>query len=199
MPLSPASLLIVFALKAEARDHFDERQTLFCGVGKINAAYALTRALAAWERTRGQKPSLVLNAGSAGSSAFKAGTLVNCTRFVQRDMDATALAFPPFATPFCDTPVILENGLRLPSLPEGTCGTGDNFATSGTNGHWNVADMESFALAKVCHHENVPFCCLKHITDGADEHSPTAWETELENTALELRKVIDSVIIGQSQ
>jgi len=190
MIVAPRSTLIVFALENEAQGHFHDLNTVFCGVGKVNAAYHLMHHLAAWQRAHGHAPELVINAGSAGSSTFAAGTLVNCTRFVQRDMDATALSCAPYATPFDGTPTILANGLRLEPHLEGTCGTADNFATNGTNGPWNVADMEGFALAKVCHHEDIPFCCLKYITDGADADSASTWEAALDHTALVLRKAI---------
>jgi len=195
MLITPGSTLIVFALEAEAQGHFDDLPSLFCGVGKVNAAYRLTQRLATWRREHhGAAPDLVINAGSAGSSTFAAGTLVNCTRFIQRDMDATALACAPFATPFDDTPTTLCNGLRLTAHIEGVCGTGDNFATNGTNGHWNVADMEAFALAKVCHHEDIPFCCLKFITDGANTDSALTWEAALDHTALTLREAVEALV-----
>ncbi len=142
--------LIVFALEAEAQGLFAEGSVLFCGVGKVNAAHRLTRAIAQWRSAYGQAPQMIINAGSAGSRVFARGAVVNCTRFIQRDMDATALGCAPFATPFDTHGAVLEGPLRVPPYPEGICGSGDSFVTGGLDHWWNVVYMEGYALAKVC-------------------------------------------------
>ncbi len=185
--------LVVFALEDEARDHFNDFPRLYCGVGKVNAAYRLTRRLAEWRAKRGDQPRLVLNMGTAGSSHFKAGSVVNCTHFIQRDVDATALGHPMHVIPFDETPQILKNGQRFGAHPEAICGSGDSFVTSGNMAHWNVVDMEAYALAKVCWLENVPFACLKYISDGADTDAAGSWQEQLEKTAQNLRSVLDEL------
>lgn len=188
-------LLTIFALAQEAQGLFDDCAPVFCGVGKVNAAYHLMQALQRFRATHGQAPQLVLNLGSAGSGQFNRGLVVNCTSFMQRDFDVTALGCAPYATPFDDTPVQLTNGRRYPALPEGGCGSGDQFVTAAAVAPWNVIDMEAFALAKVCHHEQIPFACLKYITDGADGHAPTAWQDGLKHTAAALRAAVDQNIL----
>lgn len=79
--------LLVFALEVETQGLFDDYHLVYTGVGKVNAAYQMMCALAAWKEKNGAPPALVLNMGTAGSSLFKRGTLVNCTQFIQRDMD----------------------------------------------------------------------------------------------------------------
>jgi adenosylhomocysteine nucleosidase len=185
--------LLVLALEIEAQKYFEDFLPLYTGVGKVNAAYNLTRRLAEWKQVREAMPSLVLNIGSAGSPHFKTGTIVNCTQFVQRDFDVTALGHPPYVTPFEDTPVSLSNGNRYHDYAEGICGTGDNFATSGSTPSWNVIDMEAYALAKICRMENVPFGCLKYITDGADGHAAAAWEDALSDAAKQLHTAVSKV------
>ena len=44
----------------------------------------------------------------------------------------------------------------------------------------DVFDMEAYALAKVCHHHNVPFLSFKYITDNANEQASEDWKTNLE-------------------
>ncbi len=188
--------LIVFALKVEAQGLFDDLHKVYSGVGKVNAAFHLTRELMSWQHKHGSQPSLVLNLGSAGSSHFKAGTLVNCTQFIQRDMDTTALGTEAYATPFDDGPLMLTNGLRIKGHAEGACGSGDNFVTDGKVGPWNVVDMEAYALAKVCSLENVPFGCVKFITDGADGHAAATWETALADAARGLRHALEVILSG---
>jgi adenosylhomocysteine nucleosidase len=175
--------LIIFALEVEAQGQFNNLNLLYSGVGKVNAAYRFTHKLAQWQHVNGSKPKLVLNLGSAGSTQFKAGTIVNCTHFIQRDFDTTALGTALYTTPYEETPVPLVNGLRFPAYPEGICGTGDNFSTNGHMPDWNVVDMEAFALAKICKLENIPFGCLKYITDGADGQAAPSWEARLSGAA----------------
>jgi len=43
--------------------------------------------------------------------------------------------------------------------------------------------MESFALARVCVTEQVPFACAKYVTDGADSDSAVHWEAALDAAA----------------
>lgn len=193
MLFSSASTLLVFALKSEAQDFFKAYPTLFCGVGKVNATFHLTAGLSRWVAEKGRPPACILNLGSAGSSTFEPGQIVNCTRFIQRDMDARSLGCTSYATPFDDTPHILKNGLRLEGYPEGICGTGDSFATEGRQTDWNVVDMEAYALAKVCLFSNTPFICLKYITDGADQNAAQAWQDQLNLAAYNLKTALETL------
>jgi adenosylhomocysteine nucleosidase len=74
------------------------------------------------------------------------------------------------------------------------CGSGDSFATDGVMMGWNVVDMEAYALAKVCAGENVPFCCLKYISDGADENAIQTWDNALLGTAQSLFKATNAIV-----
>ncbi|MCP4394114.1 MAG: 5'-methylthioadenosine/S-adenosylhomocysteine nucleosidase [Alphaproteobacteria bacterium] len=169
------NILIVMALEDESRGRFDTENILFTGLGKVNAAYKTATAI------HKHKPDLVINLGSAGSTHFKTNELVNCTKFVQRDIDLTAFGYERWETPYEDTPRILEYGDRIEELPEGMCGTGDSFDTSGVEELYNVVDMEAYALAKVCWTEKVPFSCIKFISDGGDEEAANDWDNALEH------------------
>ncbi len=187
--------LIVFALESEAQGFFSAYHTLFTGVGKINAAYQLMLGLTAWKEKNGRLPSLILNLGSAGSSLFRKGTLVNCTQFIQRDMDVTAFGHTRYATPNEDSSPVFSAGLRCEPYPQGVCGSGDSFSTDGKMHGWNVVDMEAYALAKVCTGQNIPFCCLKYITDGGDEDATGAWDNALAPMAQALLKAAQKIIV----
>lgn len=177
--------LLVFALQSESRGLFDAWPHIHTGVGKVQATYALTRALSA-----PRKPSLVINLGSAGSAVHKAATVLCCTKFVQRDMDVTPLGFAPHATPFALEPPILSYGIAAPNLPAAICGTGDRFETAHTGESYCIVDMESYALALVCQREGMPFMCLKYITDGADGQAAQDWESALESGAQALHQAL---------
>lgn len=181
------SPLLVFAMEQESQDVFSDHNVLHTGIGKVNAAYGLTRHL------QQQKPSLIVNMGTAGSRKHEGGKIINCTGFIQRDMDVTPLGVEKWQTPFSSDPIRIENGLRLDHLPEGLCGTGDNFDTSEEAGHFDVVDMEAYALALICQRENIPFLCLKYISDGADDDANTDWMESLHRTAESLRNTIDTI------
>jgi adenosylhomocysteine nucleosidase len=176
--------LFVFALRMETQGFFDIRDTLATGVGKVQAAYALTR------RVSERRPSLIVNLGTAGSALLAPGTVVCCRRFVQRDMDVTGLGFPLGVTPFSDAPRILEYGLAIAGLPDAVCGSGDSFSMSAYDQSYDVVDMEAYALAYVAKREAVPFACLKYVSDGSDAGSAADWPRALETAAKALAKAV---------
>lgn len=176
--------LFVFALESEAAGEFDGFNKLICGIGKVNAAYQLTKAI------YDKRPGLIVNLGSAGSSFFDQGAVVCCTQFVQRDMDVRALGYQPYQTPFAEHPVILEYGTSLGFLPKAVCGTGDNFEMGHHATVYNVVDMEAFALALVAKRENIPFLCLKYISDGADGAAAADWSKQVHLAANAYRKIL---------
>ncbi len=153
---------------------------LYTGVGKVNATFALTRKFG---KLGSYIPySLVVNYGTAGSRKIKKGKLVDCTKFIQRDMDVTGLGFMRGETPFEDDPPITIETPKDVFNPIGrraTCGSGDNFVEDKTNYYGEVVDMEAYALAKVCYQYDVPFISFKYITDGADEQAHEDWESNL--------------------
>lgn len=168
--------LIVMALESEGQGKLESLgfEVLYCGVGKVNAAYHLTRKLYA-----GKKYPYVLNMGSAGSPTFNQGALVAADRFVQRDMDVTGLGFELGMTPFEDGPHIISFPQKFEHLPHGVCGSGDSFLQGAPPIPSDIIDMEAYALAKICHRESLPFACVKYITDGADHKAANDWQTNL--------------------
>ena len=181
-----SSPLLVFALEMEARGEFSEYECLFTGVGKVNAAYALMQYLGEQKK----HPSLIINLGSAGSAVHKTGSVVQCSKFIQRDMDVTPLGFSKYQTPFSPLPVILEpEGLKL-DLPQAICGTGDSFDTAHTGEEYDIVDMEAYALARICDAENIPFTSVKFISDGADDTAHLDWEEALEQGAQALKNIV---------
>jgi adenosylhomocysteine nucleosidase len=179
-----ARILVVVALRAECAEVFAAARVpvLYCGVGKINAAIALTRELARYA-VHEQPPPLVLNFGSAGSRRHAAGTLVACHEFVQRDMDVRGLGFAMGVTPFDDAPAVLNFEPVFKHLPSAVCGSGDTFATAAIDMDCAVVDMEAYALAKVCWKEHAPFGCAKYVTDGADHTAADDWQRNVHKAA----------------
>lgn len=172
--MSPAPL-IVMALEMEAADQFSGQDILYTGVGKVNAAYTLTRALSG-----NHGYSHVINLGTAGSARIPAGETVCATHFIQRDMDVTALGCAPYTTPFADEPAQLNAGTPLPGYRAVTCGTGDHFETGHSDAPYDIVDMEGYALALCAQRLGMPFISLKYISDGADGRAAGDWQSVLD-------------------
>ncbi|MFB6455345.1 hypothetical protein ACE38W_08755 [Chitinophaga sp. Hz27] len=179
--------LFVFALESEAKGEFDNVDALFVGIGKVNAAYHLTKRIA------NNRPGIIVNLGSAGSNSFHRGEVICCTRFIQRDMDVTPLGFAKYETPLANIPVVLEYGITAAHLPQGTCGTGDSFEIGHTTDLYNVIDMEAYPLALIAQQENIPFLCLKYISDGADGAAADDWSVAVHLAAAKLKEVISAL------
>jgi len=176
--------LFVFALDLEVAGEFDHVNKVIVGVGKINVSYELTKAIYS------NRPKLIVNLGSAGSNIFKRGEVVCCTKFLQRDMDVRGLGFQRYQIPFSDIPPVLNYGIKISNLPEGTCGTGDSFETNHLSSDYNVIDMEAYAVAYVAMKERIPFLCLKYISDGADGLAAEDWNVEVHRAAVAFKKIL---------
>jgi adenosylhomocysteine nucleosidase len=176
--------LLVMALAMESQGLFEREgvPVLYTGLGKVNAALSLMRALRD-NRHAGRTLPLVLNFGTAGSHNLQTGRLVACRQFVQRDMDVSGIGFPVGVTPFEDVPAQLEFPVVFEELPQVLCGSGDSFETGVAKLHCEVIDMEAYALAKVCHLEGARFGCAKFITDGADSSAAEHWQLNLPRAA----------------
>ncbi len=174
------------ALRVESAGVFEAAgvPVLYCGVGKVNAAMALTRELTCY-RLRGQAMPLVLNFGSAGSRRHAAGTLVECHEFVQRDMDVSGLGFALGVTPYDEAPDCLHFERKFTQLASAVCGSGDSFATGVVGVDCAVVDMEAYALAKTCWSHQAQFACVKFVTDGADHAAADDWQSNVHKAAHE--------------
>jgi adenosylhomocysteine nucleosidase len=187
-------IVVVMALRIESSGVFEAAgvPVLYCGVGKVNAAIALTKELSRYAQ-QGEEMPLVVNFGSAGSRCFASGTLVACQEFVQRDMDVSGLGFALGVTPYDEAPSSLIFDPVFTQLPAGICGSGDSFATADIEVDCAVIDMEAYALAKVCWHENARFACVKYVTDGADHTAAEDWQRNVHVAAEEFLQLFQSL------
>jgi adenosylhomocysteine nucleosidase len=194
MPELPSALVVV-ALREESAGVFEAAgiPVLYCGVGKVNAASALARALTRYA-LQGRAMPRVMNFGSAGSRRYPTGTLVECHEFVQRDMDVSGLGFALGVTPYDEAPSCLRFEPVFTHLPSAVCGSGDSFATSVTGMDCAVVDMEAYALAKVCWFEKAPFACVKYVSDGADHAAAEDWQRNLHKAADEFLRLYQDAV-----
>jgi adenosylhomocysteine nucleosidase len=184
------NVLFVAALEDEVQGRLEDLgvPVLYVGVGKVNAAYHLTQFI--YEaRAEGHEIDLVINVGTAGSATIPTHSVVECTTFLQRDMDVRPLGFQIGETPF--DPIVGEIKVerKFKELPEARCGTGDGFETMKADAaraaglECDVVDMEAFALAKVCALEKIEFASVKYISDGSDHEAANDWKENVKKAA----------------
>lgn len=147
-----------------------------CGIGKVNAASAVSFLIAE------DGAQLICNAGLSGAvSGFRRGDLVAGESYVECDFDLSAIGVPAGQKPGQDwvyhaDPELLRLALAHAGLRRGRLGTGDFFLISAAtkkkyHEQFGITafDMETAAVASVCHKSGIPFLCLRKISDDADD------------------------------
>lgn len=169
--VSGKSILFVMAVEAEYGSFLRSRiEPLMTGVGPVEAAIALTRALSRLD-AQNQRPDLVVSLGSAGSASLEQTEIYQASSVSYRDMDASPLGFEKGRTPFLDLPATLELPLRIPGVPTATLSTGANIVSGATYEtiDADMVDMETFAVLRTCHAFSLPLIGLRGISDGKQE------------------------------
>ena len=140
---------------------------VYTGMGKMRMFSALVK----WHecRTEGASP-IILNIGSAGSARFPIGEIVPVTHFVNGGSE-----------------LIYE---RI-DLPGEGCSvfSGDYFMSTQTfspeqvkalSQQYDLFDMEAYAAALFCRMHDLPFYCLKAVSDNLDGNLKD-WRSILED------------------
>jgi adenosylhomocysteine nucleosidase len=153
-----------------------EIHALQCGIGKVNAASAVSFLIA------DDGAQMIFNAGLSGAvSGLRRGDLVAGASYVECDFDLSAIGIPAGQKPGQDwvyqaDETLLRLALAHGGLQEGKLGTGDFFLTNAALKKEYIErfgitafDMETAAIASVCHKCSIPFLCLRQISDDADD------------------------------
>ena len=184
--MNKKDILIVCALEMETQNQLDDYEVLYTGVGKVNATYYLTSYLNRNLGWYSGKPKLIINFGTAGAKVYNG--LVDCTRFIQRDMDATPLGFNKGETPFESEPSMIDfTHIKNLIGKHLTCYTGDTFETK-IGLYDDVVDMESYALAKTCRNLDIDFVSYKYISDDGNADD---WEKNCSKGVEVFKKVLE--------
>jgi adenosylhomocysteine nucleosidase len=142
-----SNFIVICALEEEFKS--DVHSVVYSGVGKVNAAIATMSVI------HRVKPDLIINVGTCGSRKHKG--LVECGVFSDRD---------------------LINGFNAETFVTNSdlihCSTGDRFLED-FNGD-EVADMEAYAIARVCRDYNTKFLCYKYVTDDGEQND---WKSRI--------------------
>ena len=191
------STLYVMAAPAEYGDHLRARiQPLMTGVGPVEAAVALTAALARLE-TAGDLPDLIVSLGSCGSRVLEHAAVYQASSVAYRDMDASALGFPKGVTPLLDRPAILALPCPIPGVPTAALSTGANVVSGAAYDAVDaeMVDMETWALVRSAQTFGLPVVALRGVSDGrAELKALEDWTSTLHHVDENLAAALDRLI-----
>jgi adenosylhomocysteine nucleosidase len=159
------------AAPAEYGAHLRARvQPLFVGVGPVEAAVALTAALARLEAADAL-PDLIVSLGSCGSRGLEHTAVYQASSVAYRDMDASPLGFPRGITPLLDLPAVLPLPCPVPGLPTATLSTGADVVSGAAYDAIDaeMVEMETFALLRAAQVFGVPLVALRGVSDGRSD------------------------------
>lgn len=165
------SVLVVVATKAEAAHIPSSFRTVVTGLGKTAAAVETTRAVLT------ERPSLVVNVGSAGALRDGLAGLFEIGRVINHDMNADAiraLGYDPHEV------LELESGDTV--LASGDVFVTDPVVRDRLAESAHLVDMEGYAVAYACQELGVPLRMVKHVSDQADE-SALEWASVVDLSA----------------
>ncbi len=175
-----------------------------CGIGKVNAATAAAFLISDCDC------DIILNIGLSGAvSRLHKGDIVAGSSFVECDFDLTAIGKQPGEKPqdvwvYTPDKNLFAIALSLPFVIPAVFGCGDLFLADPVKAKYyketfgiEEFDMETGAIASVCHFAEVPFLSLRQISDNADDAAPESYTSENEKKSISLTeylfKLVDSL------
>ncbi|TNF08803.1 MAG: 5'-methylthioadenosine/S-adenosylhomocysteine nucleosidase [Bacillota bacterium] len=195
-------ILIVAAMQSEI-DKIDQHKhpqvdILQTGVGKVNAAFQLSKVLAK------KSYDAIINLGLAGATKpFKPGDVVNIERATYHDFDLTMFGYKIGQVPGCPEHFLPDKQLfdaanrSIEHIQKGFLYTGDRFMT-GKMEDSMVFDMEGTALFQVANFYQIPMISIKVISDlvGDHDHIENYKRFESEDGSHKLYQVYLSLLKG---
>jgi adenosylhomocysteine nucleosidase len=128
---------------------------VYTGMGKMRMFSSLLRW---YENREADSKPVILNIGSAGSTKYPIGSILNVRSFINGGSE------------------LVDDRIDLPG--EGcSVFSGDYFMSTQTfspeqvktlSGQYDLFDMEAYAAALFCRMHNLPFYCFKAVSDNLD-------------------------------
>jgi adenosylhomocysteine nucleosidase len=173
--------LVVVAVRQEAA-HLAGVDVLLTGIGKVAAAIAVARALAE------QRPTRVLNIGTAGALRPGLEGVHRIGRVIEHDVDHVALSrligqpLPGEVVLDPAQPTVLATGDAFVADPV----VRDRLAERA-----HLVDMEGYAIARACAEADVPCELVKVVSDTADETAGHTWQEQADSLARTIARVVE--------
>ena len=174
---------------------------IHCGIGKVNAASA-----AAHLADNGC--DYMINYGlSGGIDGIARGEICICDRFLEHDFDLSGIGFKKCEKPGqiyiyeADPKLMQLFKTIIPEAKTGTAVSGDTFVSdAGLRGYLKtqfsamVCDMETAAIAYVCHYSDIPFASIRRISDDAGESAADTYRAMNTQHELHMHEAVLSCI-----
>ncbi len=172
-----------------------------CGIGKVNAA------LAAMYLINEEKVDIILNIGLSGAiQHVQKGFIVAGEEYIECDFDLTAIGYDLGVKPqdvylYKADEKLIEKAKECSVDFFGRLGTGDIFlADSDLKKKYRDAfdicsfDMETGAIAAVCHKADIPFLAIRKISDDCDENAVESYTELNDKKEIHLSEVAREII-----
>lgn len=176
--IHPDRPLLVVALEEEAvHIHVHELPILVTGVGKVNAAIAVSTILGK------HRPSSIVNLGTAGALRDGVTGTHVISSVIQHDLNDAAifdLVGIHFGEPISvgsDSGTVLATGDRFISKPE----VRERLAKEA-----HLVDMEGYAVARAARAAGIPVTLVKEVSDQAGEQAAKSWSETLDECSASL-------------
>ena len=171
------------------------------GIGKVNAA-AAAMYLAM------NKADILVNYGySGGIYGISKGEVMLCDSFLEHDFDLTAIGYKPCQKPrqdyiySADERVIALCKELFGNIPVGRAVCGDSFISSDTKRDEmkNVfsamsCDMETAAIASVCHQTKLPLLALREVSDDASDNASESYKETVKKQEMAMLDMVFAVL-----
>ena len=187
-----------------------------CGVGKVNAALAVTACMSPGAR---HETIIVIGTSGAADPRLEVGDVVIATDTLFHDVDVTALGFAPGQIPFAEK-WRWESDLSLIGLAHtavrqangrvtfGRVVTGDRFVSDPSDvAHIyetfgaSAIDMETAAVAMAVErspefqHGATRWCSIRIISDRADKSAAADFPAFLPRTAETIGRIVEEIVM----
>lgn len=146
------------------------------GIGKVNAATAAAFLIA------DDKIDTIISFGLSGAiSGFHKNDIVVGSTYTECDFDLTAIGYPRGKKPqdvyvYNADKKLFDAVMSIDGIKEAKCGCGDLFLADPEKKELfretfgiTEFDMETGAVASVCHDADIPFVAIRQISDTADD------------------------------
>ena len=172
-----------------------------CGIGKVNASFAASYLIF------DEKCDIILNIGLSGAiNNVKKGDIVAGSEYIECDFDLTAIGRQPGEKP--DQIFLYPADKKLLSLAKNcriNCfkrlGTGDIFlADKNLKNYYKSVfdicafDMESAAIAAVCHKTKIPHLSVRKISDDCEEGAAESYNELNVKAEIHLSEVLEDIL-----
>lgn len=178
------------------------------GIGKVAASISTTILINLY------KPNIIINSGSAGSlnSLLKIGDIIIPNKICYYDVDLVNFGYALGQIPECPKEFLIQkkffNFIKNISIDfkfqftTGLLITGDSFVRESElikklKHQFSSAiavEMESAAIAQVCHQFNVPLIVIKSISDLSDKNATLNFKKNISIASFQSSKIVQLIL-----